>query len=556
MRGSVYCLSVVVLALSLLAALTVPVATAHAQSVPKEQFPANHFVPAIGAGNYVQVDGALVGGNMTPSVELLFDYAYHPFVLYTASCPGGDTSKCSLKNSEVDIVKHQLTTNLAATLTIAHRLQAGLIVPLLYTVGDSFAATTGPGFTQPYVDIRGGRAFSFGDPRLLAKVRLVGEGGQGFLLAGVASIVAPIANSIAAGHNLGYDGLAGDVHFAAEYRTGKIRFGTNLGVDIAPPRQLLSTKSGSAMTYGLAGGIDLTSLLTVVTEVAGSTRFTSRLDESPVEWRVAGKLSQGDFVIQVGGGAGLVSGVGIPVFRVISGIAYQPAGLDSDNDGVGDNADACPGEQEDHDGYLDDDGCPDNDNDGDGIEDSADKCPNDPEDPDGFQDQDGCPDKDNDNDGILDGYDSCPDQPEDKDGDRDDDGCPDNDRDRDGVEDDKDKCPDQPEDTDGFGDEDGCPEVDFDGDGIPDDQDQCPDQMEDKNGVEDDDGCPETPPAPVAAPAKSAAAANAAAPAKPAVAAPAPAKPEPAPTAPPAKPAPPAPAAPPPAALPPPAKPH
>ncbi|HEX7476260.1 MAG TPA: thrombospondin type 3 repeat-containing protein [Polyangiales bacterium] len=496
MRGSVcFLLTGIVLGLWLGA-----VAPGYAQGIPKEQFPANKFVPAIGAGNYVQVDGALVGGHMTPSLELLFDYGYRPFVLYTASCPGGNTSKCNLQNSQVDIVKHQLTANIAGTLTLWHRLQAGVIVPVLYTSGDSFAASTGPGYSVPYVDIRGGTAFSLGDPRLLAKVRLLGEGGQGFLLAGVASIVAPIGNSIAKGHNVGYDGLAGDIHFAAEYRTGRLRFAGNVGTNIAPPRQMLSTKSGSEMTYGVAGGLDVTSLLAVVTELVGSTRFTSQLDENPMEWRLAGKLTQGDFVIQLGGGAGLVAGVGIPNFRVIAGLAYQPAGLDSDDDGVGDNTDACPGEKEDKDGYLDDDGCPDYDNDGDGIPDAQDKCPNDPEDPDGFQDQDGCPDRDNDNDGIQDGYDSCPDQAEDKDGDRDDDGCPDNDRDRDGVEDDKDKCPNEPEDTDGFGDEDGCPEVDFDGDGIPDDQDQCPDQAEDKNGVEDDDGCPETPTAPVTAP--------------------------------------------------------
>ena len=60
----------------------------------------------------------------------------------------------------------------------------------------------------------------------------------------------------------------------------------------------------------------------------------------------------------------MLSGVGTPVFRIIAGAAYQPAGIDSDGDGIGDNVDACPTEPEDKDGYLDDDGCPDTDNDG------------------------------------------------------------------------------------------------------------------------------------------------------------------------------------------------
>mgnify|MGYP000176442984 CR=1 FL=1 len=40
--------------------------------------------------------------------------------------------------------------------------------------------------------------------------------------------------------------------------------------------------------------------------------------------------------------------------------------------------------------------------DGDGICQEADRCPDDPEDYDGFEDTDGCPDPDNDQDGVLD----------------------------------------------------------------------------------------------------------------------------------------------------------
>jgi len=131
---------------------------------------------------------------------------------------------------------------------------------------------------------------------------------------------------------------------------------------------------------------------------------------------------------------------------------------DPDKDGIVGDADRCPNEPEDKDGFQDDDGCPDLDNDGDGIPDSADKCPNEPEDKDGFQDEDGCPDPDNDNDGIPDGVDKCPLEPEDKDGFQDEDGCPDPDNDGDGVPDAADKCPLEPETKNGYQDEDGCPD--------------------------------------------------------------------------------------------------
>ncbi len=140
---------------------------------------------------------------------------------------------------------------------------------------------------------------------------------------------------------------------------------------------------------------------------------------------------------------------------------------------------------------------PDNDPDKDGILGDADKCPSEPEDKDGFQDDDGCPDLDNDGDGIADAADKCPSEPEDVDGFQDDDGCPDGDNDGDGVPDAADKCPMEAEDKDGFQDDDGCPDPDNDGDGVLDAQDQCAAEPETKNGYQDEDGCPDEIPAKV-----------------------------------------------------------
>jgi len=105
--------------------------------------------------------------------------------------------------------------------------------------------------------------------------------------------------------------------------------------------------------------------------------------------------------------------------------AAAPIDNDPDKDGIVGDADKCPNEPEDKDGFQDEDGCPDPDNDGDGIPDAVDKCPNEPEDKDGFQDEDGCPDPDNDGDGIPDAVDKCPNDPETKNGYQDEDGCPD-----------------------------------------------------------------------------------------------------------------------------------
>lgn len=138
---------------------------------------------------------------------------------------------------------------------------------------------------------------------------------------------------------------------------------------------------------------------------------------------------------------------------------------DSDQDGIPDEEDLCPGVA----GLLKFYGCPDTD--GDGIEDSKDKCP----DLAGVAAFGGCPDSDGD--GIQDTEDECPQLK----GPASNKGCPIADKDGDGVPDAQDECPDRA----GTADMKGCP--DTDGDGIPDRDDKCPE----KAGPKANNGCPE-----------------------------------------------------------------
>jgi OOP family OmpA-OmpF porin len=123
----------------------------------------------------------------------------------------------------------------------------------------------------------------------------------------------------------------------------------------------------------------------------------------------------------------------------------EPKPGDRDGDGYPDTVDKCPDEPENWNGYLDEDGCPDDpDTDGDKIADSKDQCPLEPEDVDNYLDDDGCPELDNDADGIADTLDKCPLKAEDFDGFEDTDGCPDPDNDGDTVLDVDDFCPNTP----------------------------------------------------------------------------------------------------------------
>src|SRR5262249_54516692 len=163
-------------------------------------------------------------------------------------------------DSKVNIVSYQLALDAMGTLTLWHRLQLGLVVPIIGTSGDSFfAATPNRGDTK-YVDVRGGEALGLGDPRLSAKVRIIGESSEGFALGVVAFITAPVGQAIAKARSLGDDAVTGGGHLVAEYGAGKLRFAVNAGGVMRPERELLSTRVGPELYYGAGGSFQATPL--------------------------------------------------------------------------------------------------------------------------------------------------------------------------------------------------------------------------------------------------------------------------------------------------------
>jgi len=153
----------------------------------------------------------------------------------------------------------------------------------------------------------------------------------------------------------------------------------------------------------------------------------------------------------------IVGSVGISLF---DHGGWKPP--DSDQDGVVDRQDACPGTP--LGATVDARGCP-SDADHDGVFDGLDKCADTPAG--ATVDPTGCP-TDTDKDGVYDGIDQCADTPAGVTVDAK--GCP-VDTDKDGVDDARDKCPDTP--AGAVVDPTGCP-VDSDHDGVFDGIDQCP----------------------------------------------------------------------------------
>ncbi|MCC6620746.1 MAG: OmpA family protein [Deltaproteobacteria bacterium] len=390
------------------------------------------------------------------------------------------------------LVDSRWTVEVLAAVGLFDLLQLEAALPLVVSQsGDDLRALDRPGESV------GG--FALGDLRVALRARVVDTRATsddvGFGLA----LALPVALPIGDAHQLASDGAVRlRPTLALDYGAERWRVALEVGYELRADRAFASYTSDDQIRWAVAGRAPLGDLLRVVASVQGAVGVGEQpIDDTtthPIELLGGLELVHGGLVVAAGAGAPLLRGVGSPDVRAWLALGFltsaAPAAAPTDDDGDGlIEGDKCPDFAEDKDGFQDHDGCPDPDNDIDGIPDEADQCPGEAEDYAGPED--GCPTKDKDLDGIADPADRCPDEPEDQDGDRDDDGCPDQDTDGDGV-DAGDACPEVAEDKDGFEDADGCPDPDNDQDGLPDASDQCPDAPETKNGKDDADGCPDT----------------------------------------------------------------
>ncbi|MCC6214904.1 MAG: OmpA family protein [Polyangiaceae bacterium] len=454
------------------------------------EFSVQRFNPAPGPGNFFTTRGARTDGEMAFSGGGFVNYAYKPFVVRSCRSESDCDAPNAIQESDIPVVENLFTLDLMAAVTIFPRLQVGLRLPVTMTTGQGLDDR---GFADP----DGLSGTGLGDAELEGKFRAYGEPDSPVVVGAALFVTGPLGKATAEGGYLGDETPTVGARGIFDGREGPFSFGANLAALYRGEGRVGSTTLGPEFRYGVAGGYQVSPVLRVVLDGFGATKFSAANGTNSLEIDAGVQIRplQSRFVLSVGAGAGVIEGVGVPLVRGFGGLAFAAGTADRDGDGVSDDADQCPTEKEDVDGFEDADGCPELDNDGDTIGDAADKCRDKPEDPDGFEDADGCPELDNDKDAIPDDNDQCPDAAETKNGFKDNDGCPDEaDADGDGVPDAKDKCKDEPEDTDGFEDTDGCPDPDNDKDGIPDNGDECIDEPETKNDFEDTDGCPDEAP--------------------------------------------------------------
>lgn len=501
----------------LLAAVVVTVAAAPAVAVAQRDLDIERFVPSLDADSFLGIQGSRTPTPGEWNTALWVHYSRRPLLLQV-----GD--------GEQPLVEDRIAGEAQFQLGIQGRLAVAVAVPvILYQNTD--ASLLGP-------DEAPIGAQAFGDPRLVARVRILGESssvqrerheGPGVALQLTSHL--PLGQDDAyAGEGalrIGLQALA-DFHILGAGAGAMLGFRHRFG---DPLPAIGAVEFGSE----LEGGIALKVPTVIIPEVFGILELrmitdVAQLFDAPrtvAETDLGFRAFLGDVTLTLGGGIGLTPGVGTPTARVLGAFSWAPRVADSDRDGIFDDRDECDHLPEDFDGFEDTDGCLDPDDDGDlipdaddrcpriaaeedrdddedgctdafvdgdrdEIEDRADGCPAQAEDRDQFQDEDGCPDPDDDGDGIPDPQDRCTREAEDRDLFQDEDGCPEPDNDGDLVADENDACDDAPEDVDQVEDGDGCPDPDNDHDGVLDAADRCPGELETINGVTDDDGCPDT----------------------------------------------------------------
>ncbi len=356
---------------------------------------------------------------------LQLDYGHDPLVMRASN------------GRETPIVRDHLVGHVALALGLFDKLTlfAGLPVQLRMKGARS---TDGAGVGDFWL---GGRFTFLGGPK-----RMLGLGLEGF-----ANL--PTANWSDRRQRFSGDEIGSyDLAMMIEARPGRFILGLRPGVRLRK-REIVDERLtlGNELLFSAYAQVRIIPELHAYAELFGSSAFSSFFEQraTPLEALFGLKAwLLRDFTLGVAAGPGLTRGYGTPEYRVVGMLGYAqhakpaaPRDLDPDRDGISEPWDKCPLEPEDHDGFEDEDGCPDPDNDNDGIPDAVDRCPDEAEDHDGFADEDGCLDADNDGDDLLDEDDQCPLETEDKDGFQDEDGCLDRDNDEDGLPDTDDKCP-------------------------------------------------------------------------------------------------------------------
>lgn len=368
--------------LGILGAAVVASLVAEPRVASAQRLGGQRFSPAISEDGVLGTEGAENRRPLFPYVALWLHYALDPVVLVDED---GDEVGA--------LVEHLFAADLVASFNVWAGLELGFGLPVtLVASGDDTTAD------QAGIARSGGAAL--GDLRLQVGYRFR-LGDATFLALHVPVLLPTTTSDDVLG--LGF-GVRPTVAFSHGFTAVDLLF--NLSYLIRGTVDALDLHGGQELgfRFGMRIGLDRAWDTSLLAELGISTSLHDFFSAAttPLEVRAGidhwfgDRWRLGAFV-----GTGFTTGVGAPDLRVGASLAFGsqprrprivPLPGDRDADGVADEADQCPDDPEDADGFEDEDGCPDPDNDRDGRPDVDDQCPSEPESDNGIADDDGCPD--------------------------------------------------------------------------------------------------------------------------------------------------------------------
>jgi hypothetical protein len=289
---------------------------ARAQGPPRTErsFEVQLWQTAIGPQPYFTLDAAEVPGHLQFSLSLSTSYQRNPFTLYTIQ--GENQMEAS-----VEVVRDQVTSEVAAAVGIANKLQLGFALPVsVFQDGEDFTEMgVASGFTLS--------GASPGDLRLEAKYKVGSFGpSKEFALAFAPGVTLPTGNSR---KFTGDKNVTGRLRGLTEMRLGQARAAAMVGVLLRQSSENFAAEVGHQLLYAAAVDYRLhkgVSLLGELIGRSGLSDFGKRyVDANPVEVDAGMRVALPKLVtLTLGGGVGLVRGIGSPKFRAFRGPRWLP----------------------------------------------------------------------------------------------------------------------------------------------------------------------------------------------------------------------------------------
>ncbi len=333
------------------------------------------------------------------------------------------------KNRAGDLVKDRVTANLNFAVTLVHRLELDLWLPLVgYQAGENLiplgfrkaeqAGMGAPSFGLRYGLTQQGEGMSFSSALGVSATppwedNLLWGGERGWSFRPRAEV----------GHSFGSWLVAADVAGLIREKDVELPIIGAGGLSAPIGRETLGHEVLAGLAFATTG-----ERLRWELNARGQFNFDDLSQNAEVLAGLRYRIRDGEVYAMAG--PGFLEAPGTPTFRALVGVAFEggkkkappppppppdpcaagqahtpeqcPA-LDDDGDGIANGQDRCPLEK----GLAEAQGCPAKDTDGDGVADHLDRCPNEP----GTAENQGCPPKDTDKDGIPDDKDKCPDKP-------------------------------------------------------------------------------------------------------------------------------------------------